>query len=445
MRNNMKQDKEYTLKLAHENNVKFIRLWFTDILGFLKSFAITIEELEDALEEGVRFDGSTLHGNIRCDEREMIAVPDITTFQLLPWRPKQDSVARMFCDIYQVDMTPYEGDARYILRKNLKIAAEKGLTFYTGPEIEFFFFRNSSSPEILDRGGYFDLTPLDVASDYRRQTVLALEKMGIDVISSHHEVSHSQHEIDLRHGDALSTADNIMTFRLLVKEIAQLNNIYASFMPKPLAGQNGSGMHIHQSLFADDENIFFDPKAKSHLSAAGRCYIAGLLRHCHEFFAVTNQWINSYKRLVPGYESPTHATWSDINQTAMVRIPQCRSDKAASMRVELRNPDPSCNPYLAFSAILAAGLMGIDNKYDLPEPANDVPATCGHDYYEKLGVAPLPRNLNEAITFFEKSDLMKKTLGETIHRNFIENKLLELERYMSYITDYEINEYLPKL
>ena len=441
----MKHDKEYTLKLAHESNVKFIRLWFTDILGFLKSFAITIDELEDAIEEGVRFDGSTLHGFIRSDEREMIALPDISTFQVLPWRPKEDSVARMFCDIYQVDMTPYEGDSRYILKRNMKIAAEKGLTFYTGPEIEFFLFKNFSSPEILDRGGYFDLTPLDVAADYRRQMVLVLEKMGIDVISSHHEVSHSQHEIDLRHSDALSTADNIMSFRLITKEIAQSNNIYASFMPKPLAGQNGSGMHLHQSLFREDENIFFDPKAENHLSPAGRCYIAGLLTHCNEFFAITNQWINSYKRLVPGFESPTHATWSDTNQTALVRIPQCRSDKSASMRVELRNPDPSCNPYLAFSAILAAGLAGIDNQYRLQEPTNANTLKLSKEELSNQNLKSLPTQLNEALAAFEKSELMKKTLGETIHKNFIENKLLEIERYNNYITDYEINEYLPKL
>jgi glutamine synthetase len=441
----MKHDKEYTLKLAHENGVKFIRLWFTDILGFLKSFAITVDELEDALEEGVRFDGSTLHGFIRSDEREMIALPDASTFQLLPWRPREDSVARMFCDIYQVDMKPYEGDSRFILKRNMKIAADRGLSFYIGPEIEFFLFRNATSPETLDRGGYFDLTPLDVAADYRRQMVLSLEKMGIDVISSHHEVSHSQHEIDLRHGDALTMADNIMSFRLITKEIAQQNNIYASFMPKPLAGQNGSGMHIHQSLFSEDENIFFDPKAGSFLSTAGRRYIAGLLKHAHEFFPVTNQWINSYKRLVPGYESPTHVTWSDTNQTALVRIPQCRSDKSASMRVELRNPDPSCNPYLAFSAILAAGLMGIDNEYELQEPTNANTSRYPKDELDKLALKALPTQLGEALVHFEKSALMKKTLGEIIHKNFIENKLIELERYNNYITDYEINEYLPKL
>jgi glutamine synthetase len=431
------QDKEYVLKLAHENKVKFIRLWFTDILGFLKSFAITIDELEDALTEGVRFDGATLQGFIRSNESEMIAMPDVSTFQILPWRPKEDSVARFFCDILLDDKKHFEGDSRYILKQNMQKAAEKGLAFYTGPEIEFFFFKNSSSPETLDRGGYFDLTPLDTAADYRRQTVLTLEKMGINVISSHHEGSHSQHEIDLRHEDALSTADNIMTFKLITKEVGQLNDIYASFMPKPLANQNGSGLHIHQSLFRGDKNIFFDKNREHYLSANGEHFIAGLLHHSREFFALTNQWINSYKRIIHGFECPTHATWGITSQEAMVRIPQCASHKSNSMRVELRNPDPSCNPYLAFSAMLAAGLKGIEEKYKLPAPLdveNDL------NKFE-----PLPTQLQEALKDFEKSDFMKETVGAIIHKKFVENKLFELHKYNRYITDYEINEYLPLL
>jgi len=440
----MDQNKEYVLKIAKENRVKFIRLWFTDILGFLKSFAITIEELEDALFEGVRFDGSTLKGFMRADEQEMIAMPDISTFKILPWRPKEDSVARMICDIHQIDMKPYEGDPRFILKRNLKKAADMGLTFYTGPEIEFFFFKNSTTPEILDKGGYFDLTPLDVATDFRRQAVLTLEEMGIDVISSHHEVSYSQHEIDLRHEDALTTADNIMTFRLIIKEIGQINNIYASFMPKPLADQNGSGMHTHQSLFKDDKNIFFDKNKKYYLSKTGEHYIAGLLKHCNEFFAISNQWINSYKRLQLGFESPTHTTWSATSQSALVRIPFCKPDKPDSMRVELRNPDPSCNPYLALSAILASGIEGIQKKYELPESSEITQETDPRSYSEK-GIKPLPRHLHEALAYFETSKLMKETLGEVIHSKFIENKLMELERYHSYVTDYEIKEYLPIL
>jgi glutamine synthetase len=437
----MNSDKEFVLKQAHDNNVKFIRLWFTDILGFLKSFAITIDELEDALNEGVRFDGSTLHGLKRKDEREMIAMPDPLTFKILPWRPREDSVARLICDIYQVDMTPYEADSRYILKKTLKLASDRGLTFYTGPEIEFFFFKNSTNPEILDRGGYFDLTPLDLATDYRRQTVLNLEKMGIDVITSHHEGSHSQHEIDLRHEDALTTADNIMTFRLITKEVALLNGIYASFMPKPLAGQNGSGMHIHQSLFRGDKNIFFKSDSPYLLSKEGKSYIAGLLKHSGEFFALTNQWINSYKRVVMGYESPTHATWGRTSPMSLVRVPYCRPDKPNSMRIELRNPDPACNPYLVLSAILAAGLAGIDGNYKLPDPLDS--GVSGETV--PCAGEPLPRQLAEAISIFEKSDLMKQTLGETTHRLIIENKQIELDRFSNYITDYEINEYLPIL
>lgn len=436
-------NREYVLKLAHDNNVKFIRLWFTDILGFLKSFAITIDELEDAIAEGVRFDGSTLQGFIRTDEREMIALPDISTFKILPWRPKEDSVARMFCDIYQMDMTPYEGDSRYILKKNLQKAASKGFTFYTGPEIEFFYFKNSSKPEILDRGGYFDLTPLDVATDYRRWTVLTLEKMGIDVISSHHEASYSQHEIDLRHEDALTTADNIMTFKLITKEIALMNNIHASFMPKPLADQNGSGLHIHQSLFKDDKNMFYDKNSKYYLSKTAEHYIAGLLAHCNEFFVLTNQWINSYKRLHEDFESPTHATWSCASHNALVRVPLCRHDKPNSMRIELQNPDPSCNPYLVFSAIISAGIKGIDEKYSLQEPVVDSSPDSQHN--EKPDCPRLPTHLHDALAYFEKSDFMRDTLGELLFNKFIENKKLELDRYNRFITDYEIQEYLPIL
>lgn len=429
------QNREYILKLAHDSNVKFIRLWFTDILGFLKSFAITIGELEDAITEGVRFDGSTLLGFIRADEREMIAMPDVSTFKILPWRPSEDSVARMLCDIRHVDMTPYDGDARYILKKNLERAASRGYTFYTGPEIEFFLFKSSSFPEILDRGGYFDLTPLDAATDYRRQAVLTLEKMGIDVISSHHEGSHSQHEIDLRHENALVTADSIMTFKLITKEIALMNGIHASFMPKPMTDQNGSGLHLHQSLFKEDKNMFFDPKGAHLLSKTAEHYIAGLLRHCNEFFALTNQWINSYKRLHEDFESPTRASWSATSHNALVRVPRCRPDKPNTMRIELQNPDPACNPYLAFSAILASGMKGIEEKYPLEAQSEGSDAEAPR----------LPANLNEALSCFEKSSLMRETLGEVIFEKFIENKVQELKHYNRYITDYEIREYLPLL
>ncbi len=441
----MNSDKEYVLKSAKENQVKFVRLWFTDILGFLKSFAITIDELEDALIEGVRFDGSTLQGFVRRDELEMIALPDPSTFRILPWRPREDSVARMFCDIYTTDMKPFEGDSRYILKRNLKKAAEEGYTFYTGPEIEFFFFKNTQSPVVLDRGGYFDLTPLDLASDFRRQTVLILEQMGIGVISSHHEGAHSQHEIDLRHEDALTTADNIMTFKLVTKEIGQLNDIYASFMPKPLADQNGSGMHVHQSIFRDDVNIFFDKKQPSYLSKTGRQYIAGLLKHCREFIAITNQWVNSYKRLLHGFEAPTHVSWSTRCDTALVRVPQCKVDKPRTMRVELRNPDPACNPYLLFSVILASGLKGIREKYEIPEPCEINQTISNRKELQGKGIEPLPMQLDEALIYLEKSELMRETLGDRLIDTFIENKHIEIDKFNAHITDYEINEYLPIL
>jgi glutamine synthetase len=435
----MDHDQEYIFKLAKDQKVKFIRLWFTDILGFIKSFAITIDELEDALTQGVRFDGATLQGSVRTDEREMIAMPDSSTFAILPWRPKEDSVARLFCNIQLVDGHPYEGDCRYILNKNLQKASEVGYSFYTGPEIEFFFFRNSTSPEIRDRGGYFDLTPLDEAADYRRQTVLTLEAMGIDVISSHHEVSHSQHEIDLRHEDALAMADNIMTFKVAAKEVGQLNNIYASFMPKPLAGQNGSGLHIHASLFNEEKNIFFDSTKEYNLSDTGKKFIAGILRHCKEFMIITNQWINSYKRLVEGFESPTLETWSIHNPAALIRIPECQANKPNAMRIELRNPDPACNPYLLFACMLNAGLKGIKGNYELQSPLPDTGIPSKDDYQN------LPSSLEEAIKSFENSELMIETLGDLIHKNLIANKKLELKRFNSYITDYEIQEYLPKL
>ncbi len=441
----MPDDREFVLKLARNNGVKFIRLWFTDILGFLKSFAITIDELEDSLAEGVRFDISTTLGKISSDECEGIAMPDPSTFKILPWRPKEDSVARMFCDLYTIDMKPFEGDSRYVLKRNLEKLAQQGYTFYTGPEIEFFFFKNNSSPEIIDRGGYYDLIPLDLATDYRRQIVLTLENIGIGVISSHHEGAFSQHEIDLRHEDALTTADNIMTFKLIVKEIAHRNGIYASFMPKPLANQSGSGMHLHLSLFHDDTNIFYSKKNQYNLSDEARHFIAGLIRHSNEFFLLTNQWINSYKRLIFGSDAPTHISWGHIDYTALIRVPQYRKEKPNSTRIELKNPDSAINPYLAFSAILASGMKGIEEKYDLPEPVRMEIKPASRRDLIKMGQKPVPDSLNESLQHFEKSALMRETLGDFIVDTLIENKLMELEKSNTYITDYEINEYFPFL
>ena len=431
-------NREYVVKTAHDNDVKFIRLWFTDILGFLKSFAITINELEDALTEGIRFDGSTIHGFVRKTETEMIAMPDVETFEILPWRPKSNSVARMFCYIYNPDMSVYEYDVRHVLYNNLKKATHKGYVFYVGPEIEFFLFKNSESTQFLDQGGYFDLTPLDIASDIRRQMVLTLEEMGIGVKSSHHEGAPSQHEIDLRHDDALTIADNIMTFKIATKEIAQQNNIYASFMPKPLSQYNGSGMHIHQSLYSNEKNIFYDKDDELLLSDVAKHHIAGLLKYAPEFFAISNQWVNSYKRLNYGFEAPNNLSWSTNNPSSLIRVATSRTDKPDSVRVELRNPDPACNPYLLFSAILAAGLAGIEHKLPLPEPINLGTKKTSSE-------KPLPLQLNEALRLFEKSTLMRQALGDKLVDLYCENKYYELDQYNRYVTDYELGTYLPIL
>ncbi|MGC8778829.1 MAG: glutamine synthetase family protein, partial [Candidatus Caldatribacteriaceae bacterium] len=358
------KSREEVLAFCKDNDVKFIRLWFTDVLGSLKSFAIPAEELENALFEGMGFDGSSVKGFARIDESDMIAMPDPTTFQLLPWRGGQEKVGRMFCDILNPDGTPFAGDPRYILKMNLRKLAEKGFTYYVGPELEFFYFKNEKDPLPLDQGGYFDLTTLDAASDLRRDTIRTLEDMGIRVEYSHHEVAFSQHEIDLRYADALTMADNVMTYRIVVKEIASKYGVYATFMPKPIAGINGSGMHTHQSLFEGERNAFFDPKDPYYLSDIAKKYIAGILRHAPEMALVTNQWVNSYKRLVPGYEAPVYICWARRNRSALVRVPMYKPGREKATRIEVRHPDPACNPYLAFSVMLAAGLSGIEVNYE---------------------------------------------------------------------------------
>lgn len=426
-----KKSREYVLNKAQDQNVKFIRLWFTDILGLLKSFAITVDELRGAIEEGKFFDGSSIEGFARSDESEMRAVPDASTFQLLPWRPKDNSVARMFCDIQNVSGQPFEGDPRQCLKRNLKKAADLGYTFYVGPEIEFFYFKDSESTQTLDRGGYFDLTSLDAGSDLRRETVLTLEEMGIGVESSHHEAAPSQHEIDLRYTDALTMADNAITYRLVVKEIALKNGVYATFMPKPLKGENGSGMHVHQSLFTGDQNAFYDKSDKNHLSRIAKQYIAGLLKYAPEMCIVTNQWVNSYKRLVPGFEAPFKVFWSKKSRHALVRIPAYKPGYEGGTRAEMRLPDAACNPYLAYAVMLAAGLQGIREKLDIPEP-------------EKETVL-LPQSLGEAIKIAESSKFLKDALGEHIFHSLIENKKIEWSKYCSEITNYELSNHLPIL
>ena len=437
--------KEEVLELVRKKDVKFIRLWFTDILGQLKSFAITNGELEKAFSEGMGFDGSSIKGFARIDESDMIAKPDASTSVVLPWRPTEKAVARMFCDILQPDGSPYAGDPRYALKRNLDRLKEKGYTFYLGPELEYFYFRDGKEPVVLDEGGYFDLTTLDAASDLRRDTILTLESMGIAVEYSHHEVAPSQHEIDLRYTDALTMADNVMTYRIVVKEIAHKYGFYATFMPKPIFGVNGSGMHTHQSLFQDSKNVFFDPDDKYYLSDVAKAYIAGLLKHAPEITAITNQWVNSYKRLVPGYEAPVYISWARRNRSALVRVPMYKPGKEKATRVELRSPDPACNPYLAFSLMLSAGLEGIEKKYSLPQPIEEDIYHMSIEERQRLNIDSLPGSLIEAIVLAEKSDLVRKALGDHIFHNFIESKRVEWDDYRKRVHPYEIGRFLPIL
>jgi glutamine synthetase len=428
-----------------KHDVRFVRLWFTDILGQLKSFAITPRELEGAFDEGMGFDGSSIQGFARIDESDMLAKPDPGTFQIVPWRPKENAVARMFCDILQPDGSPYEGDPRYVLKRNLERLKEEDYTFYVGPELEYFYFSKNNNPEVLDQGGYFDLTTLDAGSDLRRDTILTLESMGIEVEYSHHEVAPSQHEIDLRYRDALTMADQVMTYRIVVKEIAQRYGYYATFMPKPIFGVNGSGMHTHQSLFKGDRNAFFDPDEKYHLSEMCKGYISGLLRHAPEITAITNQWVNSYKRLVTGYEAPVYITWARRNRSTLVRVPMYKPGKEKATRVEFRSPDPACNPYLAFSVMLVAGLDGIKNGYELPKPVERDVYMMNDEEKAKEGIASLPGSLIEAITLTKQSELVREALGNHIFTNFITSKKVEWDQYRVNVTEWELKEYLNVL
>jgi glutamine synthetase len=440
----LSNEAEYVLKTVEERGVKFIRLWFTDVLGFLKSIAITSQELEGAFTEGMGFDGSAIEGFSRIQEADMVAKPDPATFQIIPWK-SEGQVARMFCDVYDPDGTPFEGDPRQVLKRQLDRAAELGYTFYVGPELEYFYFKDSKGTEFLDRGGYFDLTPSDVASDFRRRTIEYLEAMGIPVESVHHEVAPSQHEIDLRYGDALSMADGIMTYRLTVKEAAQEFGVYATFMPKPVGGVDGSGMHTHMSLFEGDRNAFFDATDEVHLSKIGKAYIAGMLRHAKEITLVTNQWVNSYKRLVPGYEAPVHICWARRNRSALVRVPMYTPGKEQATRIEFRSPDPACNPYLAFAVMVAAGLAGIENEYELPPEASNNIYEMSDEERRAAGIESLPEDLFEAIRVAERSELVRDTLGDHVFEYLIRNKRLEWDSYKAYVTPYELERYLPLL
>ena len=436
---------EFVLREARENDVKFIRLWFADILGNLKGFAITVEELEHSLTRGMGFDGSSIEGFVRSDERDMYALPDPNTFSVLPWRPRENAVARMFCDIITPDDEAHDGDPRAVLRRNLASASNIGYTYYVGPEIEYFYFKDAQGARTQDRGSYFGQDATDLSTDLRRQTVLTLEDLGIPVESSHQEAAPSQHEIDLRHTDALTMADTVMTYRLVVKEIARQNGYYATFMPKPVQGVNGSGMHMHQSLFQGDNNAFYNDEDQYHLSDTAKQFIAGLMRHAREITAVTNQWVNSYKRLVPQFEAPTYVTWSTVNRADLIRVPDFKPGREESRRIEYRSPDPACNPYLAFSVMLAAGLKGIENRYELPPPAQSNALHLSAVEREELGVEALPANLWEAIYITERSDLVREALGEQVFKSFIENKKLEWDNYHTRVADFETEHYLPVL
>lgn len=439
------KDGEDVLRAVAEHNVSFIQLWFTDVLGILKSFAITPSELEEALYEGMGFDGSSIEGFARIEESDMIARPDPTTFQFLPWRPKDRPVARMICDILQPDGAPYNGDCRYAFKRVLKKAADIGYTFYLGPELEFFYFASNDEPKILDKGGYFDTRPLDMGGDLRRETIFALQDMGIQVEYSHHEVAPSQHEIDLRYDEGLKMADKAVTLRIVVKEIARKHGIYATFMPKPLFGVNGSGMHTHQSLFKGDKNAFYDPREPQDLSRVGRSYIAGIMRHAREMAAVTNQWVNSYKRLVPGYEAPVYVAWARRNRSTMIRVPMYKPGKEQATRIEFRSPDPACNPYLAFAVMLAAGMRGIEEDYPLPEPVEADIYEMDAAARDRAGIISLPGNLFEAILELEQSELVRETLGEHIFNKLVVNKKIEWDQYRIHVSRYEMERYLPLL
>lgn len=433
------------LRVVKRKKVAFIRLWFTDVLGFLKSFDIPVEELSGALKEGMGFDGSSIEGFSRIEESDMVVKPDPNTFQIIPWIQEKRPVARMFCDVLEPGGKPFSGDPRYVLKKNLDETRKMGYVFNVGPELEYFYFRNAGGTEILDKGGYFDLTPMDIGQDLRRKTVLMLEKMGIEVEYWHHEVANSQHEIDLRYNDAMTMADNVMTYRMVVKEVAMQNNLYATFMPKPVYGINGSGMHTHMSLFKGNKNAFFDPRDKFHLSRTAKYFIAGLLKHAGEICSVCCQWINSYKRLVPGYEAPVYVSWAQRNRSALVRVPVYKPGKEKATRIELRNPDPACNPYLAFSVMLAAGLEGIRKRYPLsPEVTNNIYAMTEEER-KKAGIESLPEDLYEAIKITEKSALVRKALGDRVFEYFIRNKKDEWDEYRKQVTKHELEKYLAIL
>ncbi len=435
------------LQRVAEEGVDFVLLWFTDIEGHLKSFAITPSELADALDDGMGFDGSSISGFNAIEESDMVAIPDPDTFQLMPRKEgERSNVARMICDVVTPDGNPYEGDPRHVLRRALERMAGMGFdTFNVGPELEYFLFKTPDGVQTLDEGGYFAQTTLDAATELRQDTIHALEAMGIPIEYAHHEVGPSQHEIDMRFADALNMADYVITYRLIVKEIAAKNGVYATFMPKPIFGENGSGMHTHQSLFSDGRNAFFDADDTWHLSEAGKAFIAGQLRHAREIAAVFAQWVNSYKRLVPGYEAPVYVAWSQRNRSALIRIPLYKPGSEQATRAEIRCPDPACNPYLTFAALLHAGLEGVEQGYELPEPMETNLYHLTPEQRRERGIISLPETLGEAIDELAQSDLARKALGPHIFDRYVELKRKEWDEYRVQLSEWELSRYLSVL
>ena len=453
----MDRQEEFVLHTLEERNIRFVRLWFTDVLGYLKSVAVAPAELEGAFAEGIGFDGSAIEGFSRVYEADMIAKPDPSTFQLMPLRDDPVGVGRMFCDILMPDGSPSRADPRHVLKRALNKAAGLGFTFYTHPEIEFFLLRErpepGAKPRPIDQGGYFDHTPHNIAHDFRKSAIAMLEATGISVEFSHHEGAPGQQEIDLRYADALSTADNIMSFRLAMKEVALEQGVYATFMPKPFTEYPGSGMHTHMSLFEGDRNVFHDPGGEFQISKVGRSFIAGLLTHAAEITAICNQWVNSYKRLWGGTEriagaggeAPAYICWGHNNRSALVRVPMYKPKKGNATRIEFRSLDPACNPYLAFAVILSAGLKGIEEDYELPPGAeDDVWALTGAER-RALGIEPLPQSLSEACDVMQKSELVAETLGEGVFDFFLRNKREEWREYRRQVTEFELERYLSSL
>jgi glutamine synthetase len=442
------QQRDYVLRTVEERGIRLVRLWFTDVLGNLKSFAISPAEMENALNDGMSFDGSSIDGYSRIQESDVLAIPDANTFEVLPWVDPKGAEARVFCDIANLDGTPFNGDPRQVLRRNLRRAQDLGFVFYVAPDIEYFYFAppdGSAKPTPLDNGGFFDLTSTDIASSLRKETIRTLETMSIPVEYSFHEDAPSQHEIDLRHTDALTMADSVMTFRFVVREIAALRGVHATFMPKPLEELQGSGMHLHLSLFRGNDNAFHDPDDAYNLSPTAKKFMAGLLHHAAEITAITNQTVNSYKRLVPGFEAPVHVSWARNNRSGLIRVPVPKRANESATRIEYRSPDPACNPYLAFSVILAAGLRGIEGDYELPAESDANLFEMDDATLEKLGIQQLPQSLSDSLRVMEKSSLVADTLGDHIFEWFLRNKRAEWRGYKTHISQYETDRYLRSL